>query len=56
MIKVFIPYDKILFLCLCNLTNGNLDDSIDFIIDNFDKDFCLVISSSEDIFEQFLKS
>jgi len=55
-IKVSIPPDKILFLCLCNLPNEYLDDSIDFIVDNFDKDFYSVISRSEDIFEKYLKS
>ena len=55
-IKVPIPPDKILFLCLCNLPNEYLDDSIDFIVDNFDKDFSSIISRSEDIFEKYLKN
>ena len=55
-IEIFIPPDKILFLCLCKLLNKYLDDSIDFIVDNFDKDFSSVISNSEDIFEKYLKS
>ena len=55
-IKVCIPPDKILFLCLCDLPNEYLDDSIDFIMDNFDKDFSSIISRSEDIFEKYLKS
>ena len=55
-IKVYIPPDKILFLCLCNLPNEYLEDSINFILENFDKNFSLVISRSEDIFEKFLKN